>query len=374
MGVSKSAIRSAINSLALLRHVFFPKASAIGDCSALTKLSLPGSQTELAAESAERIFGAELEGLSGEDQEFETARLFVRFALEAARAAARAPPRAQPRRRRCRRRADCRAPLRTRPGRHRQTFLSRLSIASGRSPHLRMTPTEEITMHDIDRTQLEYSQEAGPFQQEEFEFQEFESGTMAGEMSEQEEIQLAHELLAVNNEQELEQFLGSFIKTRREHRRPDRQVAHRPGDRGRAQERCKEGPADGRCGARRLHRRTARRENRQRTGQRRRQSDRARAGIRRERGMEFAGARQFVRLAANTARQAAAAAAAGADPRLAAQSCRACRRPQDLRPASLAGGTGTAGAMGMARARLSDIDPESGRWLRRGHQIVLFGV
>jgi hypothetical protein len=52
----------------------------------------PGSQTDLAAESAERIFGAELEGLSGEDQEFEAARLFVRFALEAARVAARAPP------------------------------------------------------------------------------------------------------------------------------------------------------------------------------------------------------------------------------------------------------------------------------------------
>jgi hypothetical protein len=56
----------------------------------------PGGQTEFAAESAERIFGAELEGLSGEDQEFETARLFVRFALEAARVAARAPPRHNP--------------------------------------------------------------------------------------------------------------------------------------------------------------------------------------------------------------------------------------------------------------------------------------
>src|SRR5262247_3412534 len=67
-------------------------------------------------------------------------------------------------------------------------------------------------MHDIDRTQLEYTHEAGPFQQEEFEFQEFGSGMMQEELSEQEEIQLAHELLAVNNEQELEQFLGSFLK------------------------------------------------------------------------------------------------------------------------------------------------------------------
>ena len=52
----------------------------------------PADQAKLATESAERIFGAELEGLSSEDQEFETARLFVRFALEAARVAGRAPP------------------------------------------------------------------------------------------------------------------------------------------------------------------------------------------------------------------------------------------------------------------------------------------
>ena len=69
-----------------------PKASAIRGLLSTHEIILPGSQAELAAESAERIFGAELEGLSGEDQEFETARLFVRFALEAARVAAKAPP------------------------------------------------------------------------------------------------------------------------------------------------------------------------------------------------------------------------------------------------------------------------------------------
>ena len=42
------------------------------------------------SEVMERITGAELEGLSAEDQEFETARAFVRFALEAGRTAARA--------------------------------------------------------------------------------------------------------------------------------------------------------------------------------------------------------------------------------------------------------------------------------------------
>ncbi len=123
----------------------------------------------------------------------------MRFALEAARVAARARPGHSPAV--VAAFAERTAARRYAPGLigTSQTELSRLQIASGRSSYLRLMPTEEITMHDIDRTQLEYSQEAGPFQQEEFELQEFESGAMAGEMSEQEEIQLAHELLAVNN-------------------------------------------------------------------------------------------------------------------------------------------------------------------------------
>src|SRR5260370_15993101 len=65
-------------------------------------------------------------------------------------------------------------------------------------------------MHDIDRTQLEFGQAMGaPYMHEEFEFQEFGGG---GPLSEQEEIQFAHELLAVNNEQEFEQFLGDFLR------------------------------------------------------------------------------------------------------------------------------------------------------------------
>jgi hypothetical protein len=43
------------------------------------------------ARSPEVIFGTELEGLSPEDQEFETARRFVRFAYETASAAAASP-------------------------------------------------------------------------------------------------------------------------------------------------------------------------------------------------------------------------------------------------------------------------------------------
>jgi hypothetical protein len=46
--------------------------------------------------SPEAIFGAELEGLSPEDQEFETARQFVRFAEEMARVAVHTAPDAAP--------------------------------------------------------------------------------------------------------------------------------------------------------------------------------------------------------------------------------------------------------------------------------------
>jgi hypothetical protein len=67
-------------------------ASAIRGLLSARDINSTDDKTELASESAKRIFGAELEGLSGEDQEFETARLFVRFALEAACIAARAPP------------------------------------------------------------------------------------------------------------------------------------------------------------------------------------------------------------------------------------------------------------------------------------------
>lgn len=48
------------------------------------------------ASAAGNLFGLELEGLSGEDREFEVARAFVRFGSDAARRAASAPPGAPP--------------------------------------------------------------------------------------------------------------------------------------------------------------------------------------------------------------------------------------------------------------------------------------
>ncbi|GGY39384.1 hypothetical protein [Pseudoduganella albidiflava] len=71
-------------------------------------------------------------------------------------------------------------------------------------------------MHDIDRTTLEYGQEFGGGSGYEMEQYEFGQGEWTGEggglLSEADEMELANELLSVTNEQELDQFLGSFLK------------------------------------------------------------------------------------------------------------------------------------------------------------------
>jgi len=226
-------------------------------------------------------------------------------------------------------------------------------------------------MHDIDRTQLEYSHEANPFQQEEFEFQEFESGIMSEEISEQEEIQLAHELLAVNNEQELEQFLGSFIKRAVS---TVGQIARSPVGQaiggvlkgvakkalpmaGAALGGYVGGPLGAKIGAGLAN-----------------AAGKA-IGLEQEtfgenEELKFAGARQFVRIASNTARQAAAAAATGADPRAAAQAA-AIAAARRFAPGLIGGGMGPGAMMGSPVAGPGSV---SGRWLRRGRRIVLYGV
>jgi len=221
-------------------------------------------------------------------------------------------------------------------------------------------------MHDIDRTQLEFTQEAAPFQSEEFEFQDFETGQ---EMSENEEIQLAHELLAVNNEQELEQFLGSFLKRAVS---TVGQFAKSPIGKaiggvlkgvakkalpmaGTALGGYIGGPLGAKIGAGLAN-----------------AAGKA-VGLEQEtfgegEELEFEGARQFVRIAADTARQAAAATAAGADPRAAAQAA-AVNAARKFAPGLVGAAAGSAmGAAGAGQRAMS------GRWLRRGRRIVLFGV
>lgn len=67
-------------------------------------------------------------------------------------------------------------------------------------------------MHDIDRTQLETSHELENYEYEQYEDGETEWSTEAGAFSEAEAMGLAAELLEVSSEEELEQFLGSLIK------------------------------------------------------------------------------------------------------------------------------------------------------------------
>jgi uncharacterized protein (DUF697 family) len=66
-------------------------------------------------------------------------------------------------------------------------------------------------MHDMDRTSLEFGQEMG-YEGEQFEFGQGEWSGEGGLLSESEVMELASELLAVTNEAELDQFLGSFLK------------------------------------------------------------------------------------------------------------------------------------------------------------------
>ena len=58
--------------------------------------SAGGSMGSRIASDAGRLFGLELEGLSPEDQEYEVARQYVRFAGAAAKKAAHTPPSVQP--------------------------------------------------------------------------------------------------------------------------------------------------------------------------------------------------------------------------------------------------------------------------------------
>jgi len=225
-------------------------------------------------------------------------------------------------------------------------------------------------MHDIDRTSLEFSQEAGPFQNEEFEFQEYEFG--AGELSEHEEIQLAHELLSVNNEQELEQFLGDFIKKAVS---TVGQIAKSPV--GQAIGGVLKGVAKkalpmagaalggyigGPLGAK--------------IGTGLANAAGKAIGLELEFGeseeLEVTGARTFVRLANDTAKQAAAAVANGVDPRTAAQNA-AVNAARKFAP-GLVGATAGAAQMQSGGYAQHKRRPTSGRWVRQGHRILVYGV
>jgi hypothetical protein len=222
--------------------------------------------------AAGNLFGLELEGLSPEDQEFEVARRFVRFAGAGARNASRY--RGRIRSPRMAQRALGAAARRYAPG-----FFSRPRPrprpASGFGPVVRPWPVNEpnattcrccgaplpgatgpvpdavapnavapdtaadgsgdggdktlpdnepatstdtqpqnpkgTDMHDLDRTTMEISDEAGDFEFSESQ-DEYGEQTSESPFSEEEESELAAELLEINDEQELDQFLGSLLR------------------------------------------------------------------------------------------------------------------------------------------------------------------
>jgi uncharacterized protein (DUF697 family) len=163
---------------------------------------------------AARMLGVELEGMSSEDKELEIARRFVRMSGDAVR----------------------QGRLRTRfcasPG---SCSCSRCSGA----PSTPKTANRSPVMHDIDHTKAEYDQEldeldefeldemetsdeydAGELDEMESDAGEYDSGELdemefdetGNPFSEVEEAELAQELLGLSSEGELDQFLGKLIK------------------------------------------------------------------------------------------------------------------------------------------------------------------
>lgn len=323
------------------------------------------------------MFGLELEGLSGEDRAFEVARHFVRFATTAAWRARRAAgtPAAVARL------AALQAARRHAPGLLRRLApgppSARTARGSPSPPSLpepgptridrRLTPLKETTMHDIDRTQMEFGAEAPTgFEAEQFEFGEGEwSAESGGVLSEADEFELANELLGVASEEELDQFLGNLIK--RVGRTAGRFIRSPVGRaiggvlKGVAKKALPlaggalGGMVGGPLGAQ--------------IGSGLASAAGSALGLEGEamvqEDQEFEGAKQFVRLAADTVKRAAAA-PASADPRASAQAAAmsAARQlaPGLLRPRAAAGLPGPA------------VRGRSGRWTRRGNSIVLYGA
>lgn len=326
------------------------------------------------AGEAGRVFGLELEGLSAEDQSFEVARHFSRFATDVLQHAATQAqhsdlsPQAATQR-------IVRAVARARaPG-----LLHLLPVGPpglpGRSPHLisrsdapsgaPATSLKGSVMHDIDRTQMEYGSQPARFEAEQFEFQEAswapESG---GVLNEAEEYELAMELLGVTSEAELDQFLGGLI---RKVSSGVRQFANSSigkavggvlkGAVGKVLPMAGSalgGAIGGPIGAQ--------------IGSGLAKAAGSALGLEAEamsqEEQEFQGAKQFVRLAADTVSKAMEA-PPSADPRTVAQSA-AISAARQLAPGLLKAATPNPAAPA--------VRGQSGRWARQGNKIVLYGA
>jgi hypothetical protein len=217
-------------------------------------------------------------------------------------------------------------------------------------------------MHDMDRTQMEYAAEMPGFEAEQFGYEGEWSTETGAALSEADEYELASELLGVSSEQELDQFLGGLIK----------KVAKGAG-------RLFRGPVGQAVGG--VLKGVAKKAMPlaggaldavaplgAKIGSGVAAASTDAPGVESEmlaqEDQEFEGAKQFVRLAANTVKKAAAA-PASADPRTVAKSA-ALSAARQLAPGLLKNNNGDhIGGAGRG---------QSGRWARRGNTIVLFGV
>jgi len=234
-------------------------------------------------------------------------------------------------------------------------------------------------MHDIDRTQLEYNPELSSLEAEQYEFGEQEwSGETYGEtygetvLTEADEAELASELLEVTNEAELDRFLGNLLSRAASAvgsavRSPVGQalggvlkgVAKKALPlAGGALGAYFGGPLGAKIGSGLA---SAAGNALGLEGEALEQEDR-----------EFEGAKQFVRLGADTVKQAAVAPPMS-DPRAVAQNA-AITAAKRHAPGLLGMGPGAAGGPGVPSTLYPTGPGRSGRWMRRGSKIVLYGV
>lgn len=186
---------------------------------------------------AARLLGIELEGLSPEDKEFEVARRFVRVGGESVRQLRRARSRGP----RSAAIAVARAQRTLAPGLSPDAEPEPASGAcqgncscsscSGAPADIPDNSDRSNAMHDIDHTKSEYLSELDELENDEMEFSdEYDSGELdemesdAGEyysgefdetgspFSEIEEAELAQELLGLSSEAEMDQFIGKLFK------------------------------------------------------------------------------------------------------------------------------------------------------------------
>lgn len=223
-------------------------------------------------------------------------------------------------------------------------------------------------MHDLDRTQLEMGSdelEADYEYEDEYEAGEYEEGESESPFSESEEMEMAADLLEIIDEGELDQFLGKLIK--KAQRAVGRFVRSDTGRAlggilkgaarkalpvvGRAVGGFFGGPAGAQIGAKLAPR----------AG---RLFGLELEGLSLE-DQEFEVARRMVRLAGAATKQAAMTPQT-ASPQATAQQAVAIAARRHA-PGLLRGGTA-----GIPSA--SSVRGTSGRWIRRGRRIILFGV